>query len=503
MNAIDKHIRLGIYICVITILLLATSCSDTDNSDTDLKILAQIGDKKITISEFIKRSEYTIRPPYCRDNNTIHKKIVLNSLIGEKLLALESGDNNELINNSDFQAYLEGRKEQAMRQVHFYEGFYQKINLKQERIEKEFNVAGRTYDISYFSIKYKNIAEIISKNFGEKKESFEDIYHSLSGDTVVPTRKVSWENREDKRIREALFENSPKKGDLIGPLNINDDQFVFIKINGWTDKMIITEQDHHTRRQTVVERLTDEEAWNDYRDYVQTLMKNKRLEFYEDTFKKIVQLIAPVYLNSTEKKQLFNSSFWQDNNQKEEISKLPENLDKMSHHPFFSVDGRVWTVERFRDYIKRHPLVFRKSAVEKSNFAEQFKLAVVDLIRDYYITEDAYSKKYDQSDIVKREVEIWQDHLLSVYQKYKYLESVNITKMDQLKIVNNYMTPYVNSLQQKYNHEIKINIKEFENIELTHIDLIALRPDQPFPIVTPSFPLLTTNHRLDYGKVIQ
>jgi len=93
--------------------------------------------------------------------------------------------------------------------------------------------------------------------------------------------------------------------------------------------------------------------------------------------------------------------------------------------------------------------------------------------------------------------------MLSIYQKYKYLESVKITDKDQIKIVTNYLTPYVNSLQKKYNNDIKINIQEFENIELTNIDLIALRPDQPFPIVTPSFPLLTNNHRLDYGKIIQ
>jgi hypothetical protein len=503
MKNIYYQIQLGIYICSIFFLLLITNCSQTEDSNTDQKILAQIGDKKITVNEFIKRSEYTIRPAYCRDNNMIHKKIVLNSLIGEKLLAIESGEDNQLTNNSDFQAYLEGRKEQAMRQVHFYEGFYKNVNLEQIRIEEDFKKAGRTYDISYFSIKNKNLAEIISDKFEDQNESFENIYQSMSGDTVIPVRKVKWEDPEHAQIKDVLFDNSPQKGEVIGPLNIDDTQFIFMKINGWTDKKVITETEFQNRRQDVIEKLTQQEAWEGYKNYVQSLMKNKRMEFYEDTFKNIVRLVAPLYLNSENKQQLFNSTFWQDNVQKEEISKLPANLDKMSHHPFFSVDGRVWTVGRFQDYIKRHPLVFRKQALEKSGFAEQFKLAVADLVRDFYITRDAYAKNYDKSVVVRREVEIWRDHLLSVFHKYKYLESVNISDKDQYKIVTNYMTPYVNSLQQKYDAEIKINIEEFENIELTHIDLIALRPDQPFPIVTPSFPLLTTNHRLDYGETMQ
>jgi len=254
-NVIDNNNEKHLSNCFIGFLILVQfwGCSGRENSDSDQKILAQVGNKQITVNEFIKRSEYTIRPAYCRDNNYIHKKIVLNSLIGEKLLALESGSNNELTNNSDFQAYLEGRKEQAMRQVHFYEEFYQPVSLPQDRIEKEFKMAGRTYDISYFSILDKNMASIISKNLEEKKDSFKEIYQSLSGDTLIPGREVSWEKPENARIRNALFKSNPKKGDLIGPLNISGDQFVFIKINGWTDKQIITETDYHDRHQKVVE----------------------------------------------------------------------------------------------------------------------------------------------------------------------------------------------------------------------------------------------------------
>jgi hypothetical protein len=480
-----------------------SGCSSGEDSDEDLRILAQVGDKKITVNEFIKRSEYTIRPSYCRDNNPIHKKIVLNSLIGEKLLAIESGNNNELTKNSDFQAYLEGRKEQAMRQIQFYDEFYQKVDLSPEIVESEFKKAGRTFEISYFTLKDKKVADLISGTFQNKEKSFESVYQSLSGDTLLPTREVRWEDPEDGRIRGVLFENSPRKGDVVGPLNIDDQQFIFIKIKGWTDRIAITENDIQTRQQNVVEYLTHQEALTNYKNHVQRLMKNKRMEFYEDTFKKIIHLVAPLYLDAAQKEQLFNSSFWQDNDKIEQISKLPENLDKISHHPFFSVDGRVWTVGKFRDYIKRHPLVFRKKAIKNNNFSEQFKLAVVDMVRDFYITEDAYKKNYDKSGIVRREVDIWQDHLLSVHQKYQYLQSVNISEMDQIKIVDTYMTPYVNTLQQKYNNDIKINVEEFENIELTNIDLIALKPDQPFPVVTPSFPLLTTNHRLDYGQKMQ
>ena len=84
-------------------------------------IIAKVGDKIITVDEFIERSEYTIRPDYCRGDNTIHKKIILNSLIGEKLLSLETSN---ISLSPNLMRYLKGRKEQAMRDVLFYEKGY-------------------------------------------------------------------------------------------------------------------------------------------------------------------------------------------------------------------------------------------------------------------------------------------------------------------------------------------------------------------------------------------
>jgi len=161
MNRFYLKILICIFPCSLLIVLILSGCSSREDTDGDIKVLARIGDKKITVNEFIKRSEYTIRPSYCRDNSPVHKKIVLNSLIGEKLLAIESGESNELAKNPDFQAYLEGRKEQAMRQVQFYDEFYRKVTLTQENIESEFKKAGRIYDISYFTIKDKRIADLI------------------------------------------------------------------------------------------------------------------------------------------------------------------------------------------------------------------------------------------------------------------------------------------------------------------------------------------------------
>ena len=77
------------YLLAPFLVLFILSCSDKSQStfEPSLNILATIGDKSITVNDFIKRCEYVPRPNYCKNNNYIHKKIALNSLIAEKILS--------------------------------------------------------------------------------------------------------------------------------------------------------------------------------------------------------------------------------------------------------------------------------------------------------------------------------------------------------------------------------------------------------------------------------
>jgi len=493
-----------IYFKIIFLIFFFTSCTSTEKSIDQKLLIAKVGPRAITLNEFIQRSEYTLRPPYCSQDNYIHKKIILNSLIGEKLLALEAGEKNELTDNLDFQAYIAGRKEQAMRKVLYYNEAYKQVKLNPDEIENEIKISGRSYRISYFTVHNKVLSEDIANKLVQKKINFEKIYLSLAGDTSIPSREVKWEDPENKSIYNALFKSLPGKGEIIGPVNIEDEQFIFIRIDGWIDRKLISENDLIERRNQVIEKLTNEKAWQNYKNFASKIMRNKTLHFYPHTFKKLVNIAGPIYNQSKdEKNTILNNSFWNSSQKAETFSDFPASLNAINHLSLFSIDGKLWTVERFRAYLKRHPLVFRKEGTKNKNFAEQFKLAIVDLVRDYYITQDAYEKGYENSEIVQRQVELWSDHMLALYQKYKILETAGLKEKNQYKIVDKFFTVYIDSLQKKYQNKIEINIENFEKAELTGIDMIALQPDQPFPVVVPSFPLITMDDRIDYGSVMK
>ena len=113
------------------ILFLFLSCAEKPFVPEEA-VLARVGEKFITIQDFIRRAEYTIRPDYCRQDNYIHKKIVLNSLIAEKLASLEFEKLNSEFQSKDSEEYFRGRREQAMRQTMYFEEYFEKVSISPE-----------------------------------------------------------------------------------------------------------------------------------------------------------------------------------------------------------------------------------------------------------------------------------------------------------------------------------------------------------------------------------
>jgi len=489
-----------IFPCLILFLLI--SCSNNRPKESEEIILAKVGEKTISLNEFIRRAEYTIRPPYCRGNTNVHKKIILNSLIAEKMLALEAGRNDSLLKNEHFQRYLQGRREQAMRQWLFHNEIYQKIKLDPDEVRRVYKVAGRKYKIQYVNIKNQAIADSIGKMLNVQHLSFDTVFHQIAGLDSIPEREVEYNSSEANVIHEALYSRKLKQGQVIGPVNVKD-SFLILKINGWTNKLALGEQKVNQRYHDVTGRLTKREAEKKYAKYVGKIMRGKQVVFSPQAFKELVKLIAPIYMNSENKsREMFlEEMFKKESHDSTSLyDKLKGGIDRLQNEPLLELDGQVWTVADFQKEIEIHPLVFRKKKMKQSEFARQFKLALVDMIRDKYIAKEAYKKGYDQVNVVKRSVEMWQDALLALQKKYDFLEKVKPKEEKSLAIIEKYLDPYIDELQKKYSDQIEVDVQRFNDVKLTRIDMFALQQNVPFPVVVPSFPQLTTDYKLDYGK---
>lgn len=506
-----KPVKISIIIFFILGLLIGITTFLTwekNKSEPREVIIARVASKTISLNEFIRRAEYTIRPNYCKGNYNIHKKIILNSLIAEKMLALEAEKNKtDLLNNEHFQRYIQGRREQAMRQWLYYQEGVRKVKLDSSEVKKIFKLAGRNYKLYFFTIDNDSVAEIIKQKLHVKKEPFAKVYKEYAGTDTIPEKELKFNPTIHNDIYKTLYKDDVKVNQIIGPLKLDQNLYIVLKVKGWTDYLAISSQDIEKRLIDVKQWLRDEYALKIYDKFVSKIMKGKKLKFNPDVFRRIGKLLMTFHYNFKPKKSnlFLNLTF---NKKIDEPLFSPDfenGIEKLKDQSFFKINDNVWTVRDFINELEKHPLVFRKKIIEPREFPRQLKLAIADMVRDYYLTKEAYKRGYNKINIVKRNEEMWKDGILSLYQEKQYLRDlhVNIEKENQIKIIEKFLNPYIDSLQKKYSNMVEINTDELEKIQLTRIDMFAIQQNVPFPIIVPSFPLLTTDHRLDYGRKIK
>ena len=133
--------------------------------------------------------------------------------------------------------------------------------------------------------------------------------------------------------------------------------------------------------------------------------------------------------------------------------------------------------------------------MNRSEFRAQLKFALADLLRDLEITNQCYKLGLDNDWRVKANESQWYD----AYASKRHIQLSFPELVDMQQILEHY-NPIIDSLQQGYSNDIKINTKALEDLELTTTDMMVTQKGIPYPIVVPAFPIVTTDDRLDYGS---
>jgi hypothetical protein len=468
---------------ILVIIALNFIFCNIQNSDNNF--LVRINDRIITKNDFIERSEYTIRPSYCKSDNNIHKKIILNSLIAEKLMAIEI--ENNLSENNYSSNFIEGIKEQTMRESLLKEEVFNNIVLDSLTILSHYSNSTKIYNIDFLSFNNDSIS-IIVDNLLKNGISFDDVCYDYLKLTDIPNRLIDYFEEYDPNVHAALFSRGLKKNEVVGPIYSKDNKVLFVKILGWSNKPPITNENKTTQFKAVEQKLYENLYNREYDLYISSIMKGTELIFYEKPF---------FYLAE----KTYNDLFL-DKNKKLDLS---NNLDSIINleSPLLSLNEDVYTIKEINDLIKKHPLVFRNKDINKSDYPLQFKYAIVDLIRDEKLNNLAYYKKYDAHPEVIKQITMFEDASISNLHLQAFLRGKNITpdefNKNYLKILETDINKYIDSLQEKYSSIIQINFDLLDKINLTHIDLYAYKIGVPYPYVVPSFPILTSKHEIDYG----
>ncbi len=477
---------------ILTLALLYSFLFSLDNN-----VLVKIKDEVITKNDFIKRAEYTIRPAYCKSSNQIHKKIILNSLIAEKLMAL---DINEYIGSDNFSSnFLEGIKEQKMREVLLEDKVYNKINIDADVLLSHISNSTKTYNVNFINV--SNDTTISAINYLlDNGEGFDRICKEYLGLKEIPSKSVDYFSENDPIIFNNIFNQEHMPDDIIGPLLAKDRSVLFVKIIDWVDRPLITDSERENHKNLILQKLNEIERIDAYDKFVVEMMKGYKVKFLEKPFFAIADKAYQFYIlkNMTSSDNSSVGEF--------DLIGFSNELNMDVNESFLKINNQSFSIEYLDNLISKHPLLFRSEKISKRDFPLYFKYAIVDLLRDEQMTQIAYGDKYDNHIEVVKEYNLFRGASLSALHLKALLDKNNIPLSDYNSdpelIINTLLNDYIDTLQIKYSDNISIDFGILDNISLTHIDLYAYRKGIPYPMVVPLFPLLTNKHTIDYGKPI-
>lgn len=469
------------------ILVLFICTCTTNNGQEDYfkdSILVQIDNSFILKNEFIKRAEYVLRPDYCSKNNNVHKQIILNSLIAEKLLAIEG---EAQFNHNPINNYLRGLREQNMREKLFFTKT-DSIKINNFELNQFRKTADRIYTLSFINLN-KTQADQVVVDINLSSELTNNFFNQKK----LSRKEISFFEENNFRLTYAIFSEPHKKYDIIGPVPMDDGSYILMRVEDWNSERKLSEGSQKEYIQNIMEHLKRLKATELYAAYIHKVMKNKSLNFNQSSFSKLVKKFYDEQIQfEKRKKDLFEKAIWSEN--RLVLSGKYSSTEIDGNEIIFSIDNKKWSMNEFQELIDVHPIVFRNKKISKEEFPNEFKKAIADLIRDYYLTKEAYKLNFDEDPSINQYIKMWEESFIASVVRLKLLQFKDID--DDIR----YLEPVINQLFHDYSNKIIINFERLDEINLTSIPMHIINQNAAYQSPIPQFPILTDNYRIDYGE---
>ena len=453
-----KNLRINVTPLLIVLLFL--SCGrKTEN----YPILATVGSKKITVQEFSDRAAFS--PERLAVRPAPDKGQLLQLLISEKLLALEAEIQD--MNSQRIKELADFTEKLAITRELFVTEVRKNVRLDSADVHMALERSRQERKISFLQFSDLETANDYLRKW--QNSSFKRTVKELNGDDADPARNqrvFKW-GENDALLEDVIF--NMKIGE-ISPMTPVRNGFLIVSC----DDIIYTAVDKTTqqkRARKVKQVLSARQEAQLSKQFVSGFMKSQNVRFDETRVRKIVDAISRV-VNE------------QQNGDETELKEIPvpehallgalESAKEFHGEPIVEFDGGQLDVDEFlnmwRAYhfnVQQHPAACRKA------LNDQFSL----VIRDHLLAGEARRRGLDATPNVLRDVQMWRDYYLSE----SITQQLSKKELDELL--------------QKLRQEQTININDdmLQQVELSEIPVIAMRPGQYTSRVTPPWPSII-NH---------
>ncbi len=457
---------------IFLVLLLPAACHKTNN---DQEILCTVGNKTITINDFIMRVETS---PEIYMNNSTSPREMLNFLIDETILA------GEAINAGLDKSPLMDRLVGFIQDMALSRALYQRqvraaVQIDSSAIDNALKQCVETRHIAYIHLPDIKTADTVQQRLATG-ETFTTIYRELfktEADSLAFLKEIRW-GEQPVPLEQAVF--SLHIGE-VSPVITLPSGYLVIKLEKIVKQPVISHTEYMQKKVMVRKILQARQEEQVSGKYVHDFMTSQQVHFNNNLVHVAIDRITEQLFKSQQERPLASSVGLVSDSL---FMQTETALSTWLGEPVVAFRNGSMTLEelllKWRQ--TRLPVNLSSTAACKKSLAGNFSV----LVRDALLVREARRLGYAKLPEVKNDYSIWRNH---------YLCELMTEELDKNGITVN---AFIEQTKNKY--PITINHKILANIELTNIPVLAVRPGQYHSRLTPPWPGFVQDTKELYQK---
>lgn len=442
---------------IITLIILnALIFSALTFAQSKDSILVDLGNKVITVDEFVTRFEFT---PWPRRNirfiDDELKLEFLKTLIAEKLLSIY-GNEIKIDTSYDLNQAYKNLEKMIVRDALYRKEVLGKVKIDQNELN---NAIAKSQITIYAKFIFKpDSAEIFSiYNDLIKGIDFDSIYATLYGDNLDENKMEITYGTLIEDFENILYITEP--GEYTIPLKSSTGYYIF-KVD--SSKMNIAMgpkelNDASRKAEKILKQRIEEKLYN---EYFKKFFSKKKGEADGDAFWNLVEALTKRFKYKFEHQSpVRNNEYIID---PEDVREIESELGDKKNQVLVKMEKRNVPISEFL-----RAILFKGFSVTDSSqkyIAYKLNKSIKNFLEDEYLAEEGYRQGLHLKPEVKKDIEMWKDFYYSTW--------YSLTLKNNIEITDDEIENYIKERGIKSQEVVMVNIQEILVDSLDQVEFI-------------------------------
>jgi hypothetical protein len=466
---IKKIVSTSVFISmVVCISVFASSKKDTASaidfekafkSEIGNTVLAQVGDKKITVREFL--ASYEFGPAFTKREKD-SKKRYLKYMIDEKLLALD-GYKKGFADSARVKNLLSAIKGDLATDELFNADIFDKIKISKPELDTALEEKQYTYQVKWLYAPQKDSLEFYLSGL-RHGVSFDSLFNMQLKDSVYADQRSMKINKFKLRMQNLEMFNTVdtlKANQISNPIHGSDGWYIVKLIDIWKNVIVNqTELSKEDYDATNALKLNKSDHLSDL--YVKNIMLEHNPVIQARTF----DILRSYMGNSVLPKKKFTS--WKLDERMQNELKYYDTLTtkQFGRLKLVALSAGSLSLDDFLNWYRMREQYLKFNEADFNSFSASLEQLVWQMVRDHLLIQRAYAQGFQNKETVKQQLNWWQDKIVYAVVRDKMANTIGLN----IEIPSSLDSKYDNKKQsliektfrklQQLRKEYKVKINE-------------------------------------------